>query len=99
LPYLNSGYKWDFPGRQVARAASDLPARVLHSFFGYSDAPTPLQLLIYLGYLAVVVVAFLGLRARFGVRAARSQAAERCKPDRCRLPKRGREQCPFPAWC
>jgi high-affinity iron transporter len=48
---------------------------VLHSFFGYSDAPTPLQLLIYLGYLAVVVIAFLSIRARLGARTGRSQAA------------------------
>jgi high-affinity iron transporter len=48
---------------------------VLHSFFGYSDAPTPLQLLIYAGYLAIVVIAYLGVRARLGVRADRSQAA------------------------
>ena len=41
---------------------------VLHSFFGYSDAPTPLQLLIYLGYLAVVVVVYLGVRARLAGR-------------------------------
>ena len=44
---------------------------VLHSFFGYSDAPTPLQLLIYAGYLAVVVIAYLGVRARLGSRAVR----------------------------
>jgi high-affinity iron transporter len=43
---------------------------VLHSFFGYSDAPTPLQLLVYLGYLAVVIVTYLGLRGRAGVRRA-----------------------------
>src|SRR5579863_6606688 len=36
---------------------------VLHSFFGYSDSPTPLQLLVYLAYLAVVIAAFLGLRS------------------------------------
>jgi high-affinity iron transporter len=42
---------------------------VLHSFFGYSDAPTPFQLLIYVTYLAVVVVAYLGLRPRLGRRA------------------------------
>lgn len=36
---------------------------VLHSFFGYSDSPTPLQLIVYLAYLAIVVAAFLGLRA------------------------------------
>ena len=36
---------------------------VLHSFFGYSDSPTPLQLIVYVVYLAIVVAAFLGLRA------------------------------------
>jgi len=35
---------------------------VLHSFFGYSDAPTPLQLLVYVAYVAIVVVAYLGLQ-------------------------------------
>jgi len=48
---------------------------VMHSFFGYSDAPTPLQLLIYAGYLAVVVVTYLGVRARLGSRANRAHAA------------------------
>ncbi|HYK30102.1 MAG TPA: FTR1 family protein [Streptosporangiaceae bacterium] len=37
---------------------------VLHSFFGYSDAPTPLQLLTYVCYLAIVIAAYLGLRAK-----------------------------------
>ena len=37
---------------------------VLHSFFGYSDAPTPLQLLVYVGYLSIVVACYLGVRAR-----------------------------------
>jgi high-affinity iron transporter len=41
---------------------------VLHSFFGYSDAPTPLQLLLYVGYLAIVVAAYLGLRPRGGAK-------------------------------
>jgi high-affinity iron transporter len=48
---------------------------VLHSFFGYSDSPTPLQLLIYAGYLAIVVVAYLGVRARLGSRPDRAHAA------------------------
>jgi high-affinity iron transporter len=43
---------------------------VLHSFFGYSDAPTPFQLVIYITYLAVVIVAYLGLRLRMGSRPA-----------------------------
>jgi high-affinity iron transporter len=42
---------------------------VLHSFFGYSDAPTPLQLLVYVGYLAIVIAAFLGLRGRVRAKA------------------------------
>ena len=42
---------------------------VLHSFFGYSDSPTPLQLLVYVAYLAIVIVAYLGLRN--GLRARR----------------------------
>jgi high-affinity iron transporter len=50
---------------------------VLHSFFGYSDAPTPLQLLIYVGYLAIVVVAFLGIRARLGRPTSQPQCAGR----------------------
>jgi high-affinity iron transporter len=37
---------------------------VLHSFFGYSDAPTPLQLLVYVAYLGLAAAAYLGLRAR-----------------------------------
>jgi high-affinity iron transporter len=44
---------------------------VLHSFFGYSDAPTFLQLLIYVAYLAIVIVIFLGVRARLGIRPDR----------------------------
>jgi high-affinity iron transporter len=43
---------------------------VLHSFFGYSDSPTPLQLLIYVAYLAVVVVIYLGVRGRLGARGS-----------------------------
>jgi high-affinity iron transporter len=41
---------------------------VLHSFFGYSDAPTPLQLLVYVGYLAIVIAAYLGLRSTLRAR-------------------------------
>jgi high-affinity iron transporter len=42
---------------------------VLHSFFGYSDAPTPLQLLVYAGYLAIVIIAYLGLRSGLRTRS------------------------------
>ena len=48
---------------------------VLHSFFGYSDAPTPLQLLVYVGYLAIVIVVYLGIRAKLSTRASRPHAA------------------------
>src|SRR5487761_1889148 len=43
---------------------------VMHSFFGYSDAPTPLQVLTYVIYLAVVVAAYLGLKSRMGARGS-----------------------------
>jgi len=46
---------------------------VMHSFFGYSDSPTVLQLLTYVGYLAIVIVAYLGLRSR--LRGPRQHAA------------------------
>jgi high-affinity iron transporter len=45
---------------------------VLHSFFGYSDAPTPLQLAGYVVYLAVAVAVYLGVRARLTPRGTRS---------------------------
>ena len=50
---------------------------VLHSFFGYSDAPTPLQLLIYVGYLAIVVVFYLGGRGRLAARGNGPRPATR----------------------
>ncbi len=37
---------------------------MLHSFFGYSDAPTPLQLMVYVAYLGVAAATYLGVRAR-----------------------------------
>jgi high-affinity iron transporter len=42
---------------------------VLHSFFGYSDAPTALQILLYACYLAAVIAAYLRLRPRMLRRA------------------------------
>ena len=50
---------------------------VLHSFFGYSDAPTPLQLLVYVAYLAVAAITYLGLRERVRARAQRPHPAAR----------------------
>src|SRR5580698_5612507 len=71
LPVLNAPM-WH-SGRLLSESSSF--GDVLHSFFGYSDAPTPLQLVIYAGYLAIVVVAYLGVRARFGARAQRPHGA------------------------
>ena len=48
---------------------------VLHSFFGYSDSPTPLQLLVYVAYLAIVIAAFLGLRTALQTHHKVSQPA------------------------
>ena len=48
---------------------------VLHSFFGYSDAPTPMQLLVYVAYLAIVIAAYLGLRPGLRARRHGPQAA------------------------
>ena len=48
---------------------------VLHSFFGYSQSPTPLQLIVYIVYLAVVITAFLGMRGALRIRRKRPQPA------------------------
>jgi high-affinity iron transporter len=68
LPVLNAPM-WH-SGRVLSENSSF--GDVLHSFFGYSDAPTPLQLLVYVAYLAVVIIAFLGLRSRLAARAGRA---------------------------
>ena len=69
----------DAPMWHSARLLSENSALgdVLHSFFGYSDAPTPLQMLLYAGYLAVVVLAYLGVRSRLASRAHGPQPATR----------------------
>jgi len=56
----------DAPMWHSARLLSENSAfgDVLHSFFGYSDAPTPLQLLIYVVYLGLAAAAYLGVRPR-----------------------------------
>jgi high-affinity iron transporter len=59
LPVLNQTM-WH-SGRLLSESSA--LGDVAHTFLGYSDAPTPLQLLVYLGYLAIVVTAYLGLRA------------------------------------
>jgi high-affinity iron transporter len=37
---------------------------ILHTFFGYADSPTPLQVLVYVCYLAVVLFFFLRVARR-----------------------------------
>jgi high-affinity iron transporter len=66
----------DVPMWHSARLLSESSSfgDVLHSFFGYSDAPTPLQLLVYLAYIVTVVVVFLGVRAGTARRASRPHA-------------------------
>jgi high-affinity iron transporter len=49
---------------------------VLHSFFGYSDAPTPMQLLTYAAYLAIVLVTYLGVRARLRTHGGHDAAGQ-----------------------
>jgi high-affinity iron transporter len=69
----------DAPMWHSARLLSEDSALgdVLHSFFGYSDAPTPLQVLIYAGYLTLVVLVYLGVRTRLAGRPHGPQAATR----------------------
>ena len=69
----------DAPMWHSARLLSEESALgdVLHSFFGYSDAPTPLQLLIYVAYLAIVVVVYLGVRGRLAGRGNGPRPATR----------------------
>ena len=67
LPVLNTPL-WDTSALLSQDSAF---GDVLHSFFGYADAPTMMQVLVYVGYLAVVITAYLGIRA--GLRARRKQ--------------------------
>jgi hypothetical protein len=53
---------------------------VLHSFFGYSDSPTPLQLIVYVAYLAIVIAAFLGLHGVLQVQRKAPQPAVEPRP-------------------
>ncbi len=78
LPVLDS------PMWHSARLLSENSAfgDVLHSFFGYSDAPTPLQLLIYVAYLGIAAAAYLGVRAQ----ARRRRPTSRTRP---RSPRTG----------
>jgi high-affinity iron transporter len=70
LPVLNSPM-WHTTFLSESSALGD----VLHSFFGYSDAPTPGQLVTYVAYLAIVIVAYLGLLARRNQGKSRAHAA------------------------
>jgi high-affinity iron transporter len=70
LPVLNSPMWHTTSLLSESSALGD----VLHSFFGYSDAPTPGQLVTYVAYLAIVIVAYLGLLARHNQRKNQAQA-------------------------
>jgi hypothetical protein len=62
---------------RISCSESSALGDVLHSFFGYSDAPTPLQLLVYVAYLAIAAFAYLGLRGRARTRPEGPQPAAR----------------------
>jgi high-affinity iron transporter len=61
---------------------------ILHSFFGYADHPTVLQLICYFTYLALAVSAFLwvGRNSRFGGRRVRATEAGQVKSARTPAP-------------
>jgi high-affinity iron transporter len=61
---------------------------ILHSFFGYADRPTVLQLICYFTYLAAAVAAFLyvGRNSRFGRRAAAPAAGRPAAATRAPAP-------------
>ncbi len=67
----------DLPMWHSGRLLSDSSALgdVMHTFFGYSQAPTALQLVVYAGYLAIVVAAYLGLQARLRSRRKAAQTS------------------------
>src|SRR5579864_7335912 len=73
LPVLNSPM-WH-SGSLISQSSAF--GDVLHSFFGYSDAPTPLQLLVYAAYLGIAAAAYLGVRARLAARGNGPQPAAR----------------------
>lgn len=64
----------DLPMWHSGRLLSESSALgdVMHTFLGYSDAPTPLQLMVYVGYLAIVIAAYLSVQA--GLRSRRKAA-------------------------
>jgi len=59
---------------------------VMHSFFGYSDAPTALQLLVYAGYLVIAVAAYLGLLTRLRSRRKGAQTVSEAQSPAVRNP-------------
>src|SRR5271169_3595826 len=78
LPVLD-GPMWH-SGRLLSESSAF--GDVMHSFFGYSDAPTALQLLVYVGYLVIAVAAYLGLGAGLRSRRKATQAvSEAQSPD------------------
>lgn len=52
---------------------------VAHSFLGYTAQPTPLQAIVWAGYLAIAVSTFLGLPQRLRPRRALAETAQDSK--------------------
>jgi high-affinity iron transporter len=48
---------------------------IAHSFFGYADAPTVLQLIVYVAYVGAALVAFFNVRARLHTARAATPVA------------------------
>jgi len=71
---LLTGTVWD-TSRQLGEDST--VGDILHSFFGYADQPTVLQVICYVSYLVVTVLAFLfvGRNSRFGRRLGRPKLA------------------------
>lgn len=68
LPFL-TGVVWD--SSHVLGEDSTF-GDILHSFFGYAERPTVLQVICYFGYLAIAVFAFLQIGRRVRGRRASS---------------------------
>lgn len=68
-----TGAVWDTSGRL---SEDSTVGDILHSFFGYADRPSVLQVIVYFVYLIIVVAAFLGVThwARDRARLHRSRS-------------------------
>ena len=71
LPFLTHAV-WNTSG---GLSENSTGGDILHSFFGYADRPSVLQVVVYAAYLIVAVGAFLGVRRRLGSKDGSDRAA------------------------